>query len=488
MDAERVGHEAGDLHGQTQKPPRDHKDTQDIEEEETRAAQGQATEDDQAFQDAEEGTHTSEQVEYINNWKRETAKQGGPAHMAHEPNKLFDEEGDGVEKMMQETAKPAGAGPAPTEVKGEAPTDARDTHRSWSLGSRGAQARQPLRLQQGGRGAPGLGAAAVQTESEQETSALRKSHEDMIETTMAKLAERMQDALRHTMQETQASFEALAVGKQETQKGKEDASEARGSRGERGDKARRLEEMEPQESPHKDYKLKANRYGDGLGDYTPDVARAEKEEEELETIIAEYIPPGDFIGRISATDPNFSNNLVGFEWVADKTAFKEWMSKLHWQAPTYTIVLGGGTQVGPEQDRGLHQPPPERRATAAAAETPPSAAMRRRGSCTTPSPWERDTQYVCVCAKVPGSGCFSQGDFDKVNSKSSSCVILRDGGVLASCEQWVRAHRRHCSPPQERSAQRKHRAHNPRAWSIPDLRCDGALLLAPKPRMRRLLT
>lgn len=73
------------------------------EEEEARAAQKQAAQDDQAFQGVEEGTHSSEQVQYIHNLKRETATQGGVQHLAHKPARLFETEGAGVEQATQDT-------------------------------------------------------------------------------------------------------------------------------------------------------------------------------------------------------------------------------------------------------------------------------------------------------------------------------------------------------------------------------------------------
>lgn len=93
----------------------------------------------------------------------------------------------------------------------------------------------------------------------------------------------MQDAVRQALQETQANFEALAASKNETGRGKQDTQATKGPKHERGDTTRR-QEMRPQENPYQDYKLKANRYGDGWGDYAPGFANAE--EQELETIIA----------------------------------------------------------------------------------------------------------------------------------------------------------------------------------------------------------
>lgn len=54
-------------------------------------------------------------------------------------------------------------------------------------------------------------------------------------------------------------------------------------------------------------------------------------------IAGDIPPPDDLTRRLSAEDPEFSNNIVGFEWVADKTAFREWMHTLHRQASTHTI-------------------------------------------------------------------------------------------------------------------------------------------------------
>lgn len=70
--------------------------------------------------------------------------------------------------------------------------------------------------------------------------------------------------------------------------------------------------------------------GDGSGGYTPGVTSA-GEEGDLETVIAGDILPDESIRRISATEPELSSNIVGFEGVADKTAFREWVSKLRWQ-------------------------------------------------------------------------------------------------------------------------------------------------------------
>lgn len=92
--------------------------------------------------------------------------------------------------------------------------------------------------------------------------------------------------------------------------------------------------MRPQGNQYHDFRLKDNRYGDGWGDYTPGVASVE---EESETVIGGHITPESLIRRISANGPDFSNDALGFEWVAGKTAFREWMHKLDWQSPTYTI-------------------------------------------------------------------------------------------------------------------------------------------------------
>lgn len=87
--AEQSGHEAGDRLGQGQKPLECYKDASGDKGRTITKAQGQAIEGDQAFQDAGEGTHTSEEIEYIHNWKREIATQGGLAHLAHKPTKVF---------------------------------------------------------------------------------------------------------------------------------------------------------------------------------------------------------------------------------------------------------------------------------------------------------------------------------------------------------------------------------------------------------------
>lgn len=131
--------------------------------------------------------HTPEQAEYANNWKRETAAPGGLAHTAHKHNHLFDEEGEGAEQLRQETAKPAGAGLAPTEVQDEAPTQETTT----GCGAPEVGARKPDNLfvcdreeeEPPDRGAED--AAAVQTESAQQTSDPRKSLEEMTGTTIA---------------------------------------------------------------------------------------------------------------------------------------------------------------------------------------------------------------------------------------------------------------------------------------------------------------
>lgn len=51
----------------------------------------------------------------------------------------------------------------------------------------------------------------AQTESEQETLAPRKNVDEVIEAARTTLAERMQDAVRLALQDTQANFEALAA-------------------------------------------------------------------------------------------------------------------------------------------------------------------------------------------------------------------------------------------------------------------------------------
>lgn len=93
--------------------------------------------------------------------------------------------------------------------------------------------------------------------------------------------------------------------------------------------------MKPQESQYQDLRLKENKCGEAWGDYTPGTAAAE--DDEIEMVIAGDIRTDDVIRRISAEDTDFSNNIVGFEWVAGTAAFREWMHTLQWQAPTHTI-------------------------------------------------------------------------------------------------------------------------------------------------------
>lgn len=166
--------------------------------------------------------------------------------------------------------------------------------------------------------------------------------EDVIATTMTKLAEQMHETMWQALQEAQASFEVLVgdQARQEGQPGKERAPR----RGRRGAKATIGDK--PLDNQYQDFRLHDNRYGDGWGDCTPGVASAQ--EAELETSIAGNIPPGGFIRRISADDLDFSNNFVGFRVGGGQDGHSGVDAQAPLASPDLHVRLGGDIQAGPE--------------------------------------------------------------------------------------------------------------------------------------------
>lgn len=168
---------------------------------------------------------------------------------------------------------------------------------------------------------------------------------------MTKLAERMQGAVRQTLQEAQASFEALAVGRQEREAGQTGRPGRKSVNGRpRGQGAAPGRDAAAGE-PAQGLQAEGQPLWRWMGRLRTHRALAVQKRRS-------WGQPGVFIRRGSVTHPDFSSNIVGFEWLADKMAFREWMSKLHWQAPTYTIGWGREIHVSPEQDPG---PPQKRR-------------------------------------------------------------------------------------------------------------------------------
>lgn len=191
-----------------------------IEDEGAQQQQCQAIEDDQAFQDAEVGTNTSEQVEYAHHWKRETATQGGLARMAHKPDRLFEEGGDGQGRQRPEQehmgdlgADCGNARQEPNEPETDVGSDRLEAraHKPANVFGDSKEGEEP----DGGT----ENIAAAQTESAQEAPDRRKHMEQVIEHTTAKPGERMQTQLREmvrqSFQETQTSLEALVTTTQE---------------------------------------------------------------------------------------------------------------------------------------------------------------------------------------------------------------------------------------------------------------------------------
>lgn len=145
----------------------------------------------------------------------------------------------------------------------------------------------------------------------------------------------MQDVVRQTLPEAQASFEALAFGRQETEKGKQDVPEARGSKGDRWGQGATPGGDAAAGEPGQGLQAEGRPLWRWMGRLN--TGRGQCRGRGVGGSHCWVYSPGRLHPADIGDRPDFNNNIVGFDWVADKTASREWMSKLHWQAPAYMI-------------------------------------------------------------------------------------------------------------------------------------------------------
>lgn len=241
------------------------KTLQEIEEETQAAQTTQAAEDEPPWQDADDGTRSSEQVPYIHNPKRETATQHGGEHMAHKPAGLFETPANGTEQAAQVTTDQVAAGPSKTEAVTETSPQAtagggadawEGAHKPDDIfGCKTVEADPPDWSAGEARAEP--------PEPEQDTPDMAQGVERVIDTTVTKMAERIPDVVWLALQEAQASLEALTTRNKDTGVGKQNISEAPQAQEVQGMQATKKEEMKPEENPHKDFRLNGSRYGEG---------------------------------------------------------------------------------------------------------------------------------------------------------------------------------------------------------------------------------
>lgn len=215
--------------------------------------------------------------------------------MAHMPDKLFEEAGDGQDRQRPEQAKMGSTGAERGEAK-QVPKEPKIDTCSEGLETR---AHKPAILFGDDREeaeGPDWGTediAAAQTESVQETPDQRKHIETVIETTTAKLGERMQtqlqDMVQQALREAQTSLETLVSTAQErgAEAGRAHTRGAQGRR-QRGDERASGDEAAGESVPG--LQAAGAQVRGWMGRLrTPGVANAE--EEEVEIIIAGDNPP-----------------------------------------------------------------------------------------------------------------------------------------------------------------------------------------------------
>lgn len=104
-----------------------------------------------------------------------------------------------------------------------------------------------------------------QAEPEQEATDKVKGLEKVIETTMAKQAERMQDVVRRSLQ---GQLRSLGRREQGYKRGKQDGATVKAAQQVQRQQAPKQGGVQPQENQCTDPRLKTTRYGGGWGDNT----------------------------------------------------------------------------------------------------------------------------------------------------------------------------------------------------------------------------